>query len=1288
MEYSNYYVRSSSIKSSPSPHNSKRFLRSNLIREYKDFQFYDHVKRNLKGTNVNSDSSANNDNANNLITYEHLGESWLELVLPFTILGITVLGVVLVGVILFIWIRKYFSETRSEKCPPKSVGTQRKCGDKLSARKMNSSKWLRGKQKEIERQVVVGDLEQKLETVEFKSSPPTSPNTQKQNDDDKLEPSDESGTEILNEPEDLPDDYEDDDDDGDAVKSNPMILPCAMAIGDFSLPSFVHPQPSGLDEPQVQQATSNSPLSLLQEEVHCVQPREDQTNKIYKSIATSPPPFSPIVHQHSSHKYATTGTQTYFTKAPNSPNNNLLSSAFAVLQTPTTSTVPSGNPFASENKENKEPTKLRTAISNFKQDNGETSSSPSTPTSVISTSPKLATNVLQQQNSPIIPSGDSPPISRQFCYSPKLLTGTNSPTISSANYKFGNYFRFPDVGTPPVPPKIDDKSSSSSSLNKQSSTNTSDESTDVAIKSFQNLSMESDRESIILKIDEVESPAVDVRSPTLMNSYNNNNNNTSSGNTLTIRRARLKSISLDSDGARLVEENLTMPVEELVEIASYNNKQISESEPTDSATSSSANNNNNRYNPKNIYNLTINLDFRDSSLDVTEGSDINMNQDREYDETEDGICRTPTMKYFRNNKKAVSLDSDHQDGGKGAGKTASTETFNYYFGQSHGKMNSSISVPSTPKHLTTNKLKISSCEDRHGRYSRKLGSFEENSDGSRHHMVTTQASQVYKTNLTASIQTLNVSSSNLKTLPEIMSVSDFDGNQSPKPPRAGPPIGIPPSKSGILQRRGSNQSLTLNLDGSCGNLARGLSCSNYSLGNIHGSHLNIAGSNYNHQSRAVTAKKNLLQRRGSNTSLSLNVQESNNNLNRFNSHSSLNIAGSKQQGKGGLLERRNSNASLTLNIQNRGLSISNCNLRGSECSLSSVNTNQMAELMLMEQEAEQEAAKDQENSSRHQRKFLSSENLHNLSIHSRCAMSSGGHHREARDPAPYGSIDNLKHTQPYHEKLPVISTKPLSPQSTSEDFKIYLANIQFLQSASNVLDEEHLRTLNSLFQKSYKTQPRLTPSGQPPAQFNNDDILNNRMGNDGPPISFANASPDEDQKELLIKLHQEFWNLPTNYQEKPMVFGSQPKNRYKTILPNEHSRVILQREDGCQQEPYINANFIKVSPLPTVVEPSLISFFLGSGLHVRRLHRHAGADAEHDLRVLADDPAEHAEGGRTGHPEDRDADGLHRERAAEVRRLLPHRGGRHGDLHQHGRRTGRERGEGALGDDFRPGKGR
>lgn len=80
-----------------------------------------------------------------------------------------------------------------------------------------------------------------------------------------------------------------------------------------------------------------------------------------------------------------------------------------------------------------------------------------------------------------------------------------------------------------------------------------------------------------------------------------------------------------------------MPVEELVEIASsaYSNKQIKDSESESdvystaaAAAQSSCANNNNRFNPKNIYNLTINLDYRDSSLDLCSSSisDINMNQ--------------------------------------------------------------------------------------------------------------------------------------------------------------------------------------------------------------------------------------------------------------------------------------------------------------------------------------------------------------------------------------------------------------------------------------------------------------------------------------------------------------------------------------------------------------------------------------------------------------------------------------------------------------------------------------
>lgn len=275
---------------------------------------------------------------------------------------------------------------------------------------------------------------------------------------------------------------------------------------------------------------AQSSLSLLQEEVHCIQPKEE---KIFKSIATSPPPFSPFVaHYHSlQHKYATTGTQTYFTKAPNSPNSNLLNSQFAVLQTPTTTGM-SSNPFilspssSDSNKENKEPTKLRNiclnkSISSFKHEG--TSSSASSPSSVvstspkfISTSPKVNTNILQQQNSPLETSSSS---SNRFNFSPKTLstppasgshvaTSTGSSPISAATYKIGNYFRFPDIETPPV----------TMTNSKKHDDHHQQEVPSTLRKTLENLSIESaatasDKESIILKIDEVESPTPEEKSP-------------------------------------------------------------------------------------------------------------------------------------------------------------------------------------------------------------------------------------------------------------------------------------------------------------------------------------------------------------------------------------------------------------------------------------------------------------------------------------------------------------------------------------------------------------------------------------------------------------------------------------------------------------------------------------------------------------------------------------------------------------------------------------------------------
>jgi hypothetical protein len=462
-----------------------------------------------------------------------------------------------------------------------------------------------------------------------------------------------------------------------------VLIPCPLPVSDY------HPQPTSpfLDVTTTSMTESKSPpspLTMLSEEVHNVQP---QLNKIYKSIATSPPPFSPIIHQHQNtfSKYATTGTQTYFTKAPNSPNNHLLNSQFAVLQTPTTSYVPSGNPFSSstENKENKEPMTKRCmnkTITSLKQDNGNgsvgiatggeksssiggtgTGSSPSSPSSVVSTSPKI----LGEQNSP----------ENKFSFSPKTASTNLSPSVpSSANYKFGNYFRFPDVGTPPV---TAEKSSSMTFHRQQSASEYGDENSADQFKL--NIMQSTDKESIILKIDEVESPVKSELTPTTTtsiaatrnmnnsggnnnNNINNinNNNNYSSENTLTIRRARLKSISLDSDGARLVEENLTMPVEELVEMTTY---KPSEEMTTDDISTTSANNNNDRFNPKNIFNLTINLRQDDNLLDTTTtSSDVNMNrpssqpnEDDDDGETEDEICRTPTLKFFTNKKVSFFL---------------------------------------------------------------------------------------------------------------------------------------------------------------------------------------------------------------------------------------------------------------------------------------------------------------------------------------------------------------------------------------------------------------------------------------------------------------------------------------------------------------------------------------------------------------------------------------------------------------------------------------------------------
>ncbi|CAH0761705.1 unnamed protein product [Diatraea saccharalis] len=385
------------------------------------------------------------------------------------------------------------------------------------------------------------------------------------------------------------------------------------------------------------------------------------------------------------------------------------------------------------------------------------------------------------------------------------------------------------------------------------------------------------------------------------------------------------------------------------------------------------------------------------------------------------------------------------------------------------------------------------------------------------------------------------------------------------------------------------------------------------------------------------SKNCLLQRRGSNNSLTLNIQ-STNTLSRHSSNSSLNKEVKLGQKKG-LLERRSSNTSLTLNINtsnpqlsvNRGLSISNYNLNGSTCNLSRYNSNHSIDnapgeprkgilerrssntsltLNIQPQEPRdieidenliEPKLKDLPHRDKH-RKSLSTENLIPKSYKTRTRL------RSDEKCVGFGSHDNLWSTsyqdQEYPQNLTYvcgdqeneiiyafgrqedpnyqagfirnITTKPLSPQSTSEDFRLYLANMQHLQNASSVLSRQQLRDLNDVFQNGYsKVKCISTTEGQHCCSGRVED-----MSKENPQMVIpdpVHSQPcSEYQKMLLRNLHQEFWDMPTNFQEKPIVSGSHPKNRYKTILPNEHSRFILRGYAGTG-EGYINANFIKVS---------------------------------------------------------------------------------------------------------------
>lgn len=329
--------------------------------------------------------------------------------------------------------------------------------------------------------------------------------------------------------------------------------------------------------------------------------------------------------------------------------------------------------------------------------------------SAAASSPKIqrcGELALAQQNSPRIIDSSASSTGSRFTFSPKLLqqhsgdimTGI-SPLMTSAGYKHGNYFRFPDVDvfTPnykPMTPTtlVEDK------IGIEIITSTDD--TDDTDGTNDDLyGVEEDDNGLLL-----------LGSMRLNNGNIRNSTASSTGSTnktQATRRARLKSISLDSDGAKLVEENLGIPVEELVEIAAGNsdvfdktNKdnatsddEYQENSSNDEATIRDGEEQKYQSNTdisvqrkcptKNKNNLSINLSIRDDSLADEEASD--------YDYKCNKIPTTPkTPTFTQHRQKAISLDSDPTFDSPWKGQQP------LYTATSHINI-SSISVPSTPK---------------------------------------------------------------------------------------------------------------------------------------------------------------------------------------------------------------------------------------------------------------------------------------------------------------------------------------------------------------------------------------------------------------------------------------------------------------------------------------------------------------------------------------------------------------------------------------------------------------
>ncbi|KAH8372775.1 hypothetical protein KR009_004683 [Drosophila setifemur] len=530
---------------------------------------------------------------------------------------------------------------------------------------------------------------------------------------------------------------------------------------------------------------------------------------------------------------------------------------------------------------------------------------------------------------------------------------------------------------------------------------------------------------------------------------------------------------------------------------------------------------------------------------------------------------------------------------------------------------------------------------------------------------------------------LHSSNTNLKTLPEcptLMEILSSQGGSSKESPFKQKSMDLPmptlqskttvsTSTMNLLQRRGSNHSLTLNLHSSCGNLmTTGLGMSNFSLGPIINSksscNLDTATGNTNREDQhpqtllkacgSQGSRQGLFRRRGSNHNITLKTGHTTTSCGDLNTMNSIHYqailssekynrlgmrTNSTGSGSGsgsnvptpkrGLLERRGSNQSLTLNMG--GI------LGGTGAEIQVHDMGQPKVTVCSCAGA---------NQSGRQRKFFSTENLNSKTSGSQQIFGCFGSASDLQ-PNPQQQVSGVNQgtgsTCTCAGTVRNIMTRPLSPQTTSEEFKIYLASIQMLQSATNPLNQLDLIRLNYVFDHSYHTnkdmieKPPMLDSNRRDADTSTDfppssediELISCYLAAVKRILRSLPQLDENEQKRIFRDLHKEFWDLPLNHQEKPMVFGSQTKNRYKTILPNEHSRVLIEKEStqlvnlqeevqqtnpvpASEEQPYINANYIKgpdyvskcyvatQGPLPNTIFEFWLMVYQNTQRYIRR----------------------------------------------------------------------------------------